>query len=150
MRLLILLLILVPVAALGQAIYPLLARQYFEETDEACRADGGKLWGVSLCGPMLFADSRTRALVANRADAEGRLTRAGEVFVGRLPEKENISNSSLDWSGVRWIMVMWPLPHDAAQRRQLMLHELFHRIQDSIGLPASSPLNHHLDSTQGR
>ena len=47
-------------------------------------------------------------------------------------------------------MILWPLPTDRNQRLALMLHESFHRIQDSLGLPMSNPDNPHLDTLDGR
>jgi hypothetical protein len=127
-----------------------LAEQYFNEAETSCRDDGGKLWGRSLCGPMLFADARTRMVVANQKDAEGILTKQGNVYLGRLPDKETVANTAYRWSGVYWTMVMWPLPANKTARLRLMTHELYHRIQPDIGLPASNPSNAHLDSVEGR
>ena len=50
------------------AIDPTAAATYFEEFDELCRSDGGELWGVSLCGPILLVDPATRAVAGDRAD----------------------------------------------------------------------------------
>jgi hypothetical protein len=30
-----------------------LAEQYFKEAQALCEREGGRLWGVSLCGPMV-------------------------------------------------------------------------------------------------
>src|SRR5215210_5612918 len=62
-----------------------LARIYFQEATTICGQDRGRLWRVSLCGPMLFVDAQTRTVFANQADAQGQLTKRGEVFTGRLP-----------------------------------------------------------------
>jgi hypothetical protein len=139
-----------PLSSRGSAIDAKLAAMYFQEADQICRLDGGKLWGKSLCRPMMFADPRTRMVVANRSDEESKLTKQGEVYVGKLPDAENIGNTALRWAGVQWTMVMWPLPQNKNARLELMAHELFHRIQDEIGLPASNPSNDHLDSKEGR
>lgn len=133
-----------------QAIDTTLALQYFQEAEAICKKDNGKLWGVSLCGPMLFVDRATRTVVANQADPEGHLKKDGQVFVGRLPEKELIANTSTRWAGAHWTMLIWPLPENKEARAKLMAHELFHRIQEQIGLPASNPSNNHLDSMEGR
>ena len=127
-----------------------LAEQYFNEAETSSRDDEGKLWGRSLYGPMLFVDARTRMVVANQKDAEGILTKQGNVYVGRLPDKETVANTAYRWSGVYWTMVMWPLPATKTARLRLMAHELYHRIQPDIGLPASNPSNVHLDSVEGR
>lgn len=138
------------VAGAQQGIDLALAEQYFEEAREICAKDNGKLWGISLAGPLMFADRDTRMIAANQGDAQGRLTRKGKIFVGRLPDEINISNTALNWSGVKWTMVMYPLPVDKLARSQLMLHELFHRVQDELGFTLSNPANNHLDTFAGR
>src|SRR4029079_3795736 len=36
------------------------AQEFFKEAQALCERDGGRLWGVSLCGPMVIADRRTQ------------------------------------------------------------------------------------------
>ncbi|HYP29619.1 MAG TPA: hypothetical protein VE262_23100 [Blastocatellia bacterium] len=139
-----------PITPQASPLDPALAHRYFQEAEALCRQDNGKLWGVSLCGPMLFADPSTRRVVANQGDREGNLTREGDVFVGKLPDKLRVANTAVDWAGVRWTMVLWPLPEDKHDRADTMAHELWHRVQDDIGLPTSGPSNNHLDSLEGR
>lgn len=137
-------------AARTASIDAALAQQYFQEAENVCRADGGYLWGVSLCAPLLFVDPKTRLVVANEQDAEGSLTKQGNVFTGQLPERVNIANTAVDWSGKRWAMIKWPLPENKYERANLLAHESWHRIQDALKLPASMPANAHLDSPPGR
>lgn len=128
-----------------------LARKYFQEAEAICKEDNDKLWGRSLCGPMIFFDPATQMVVANQKDAEGRLTKDGDVFVGRLPNETNAANTAITWAGVKWSMICWwYLSDDKFERDRLMVHESFHRIQDAIGFPLSNPSNNHLDSLQGR
>ncbi len=127
-----------------------LAQKYFKEARAICTRDHGELWGKSLCGPMLFVDPQSRAVVANQSDREGRLTPKGDIFAGRLPESENIANTATPWAGVKWTMIMWPLPENPQARARLMLHELYHRIQEEIGVPGGNPSNAHLDTREGR
>jgi hypothetical protein len=134
----------------GGSVDTALAEQYFREAQDLCERDRGRLWGLSLCGPMIFVDRRTRTVIANRADREGVLNGSGNVFTGKLPEKINIANTATDWAGVKWTMVMLPLPADKTARARLMAHELWHRVQDEIGFPASGAANNHLDSRDGR
>src|SRR5436853_4371656 len=116
-----------------------------------CRKDNGQLWGHSLCGPMIFFDPATRTVVANQSDREGRLTKKGDVFVGRVPDEVNCANTAIDWAGVHWSMIFWPyFGDDKYDRDRLMIHESFHRIQDELGLPMSNPSNNHLDTIEGR
>jgi hypothetical protein len=137
-------------SAQSPALDPALAHQYFQEAQALCSRDNGKLWGVSLCGPMLFVDRKTRTAVANQADKEGILTKDGNVFVGQLPAKVIIANTATEWAGIKWMMVIFPLPEDKHRRANLMAHELWHRVQNDIGFPSSGAANNHLDSRDGR
>ncbi len=127
-----------------------LAEKYLNEAEALCRRDGLRLWGASLCGPILFVERETRAVVANQGDAQGLLTKKGDVFVGKLPDEENIANTATKWAGVKWTMLVWPVPENDFDRARLMVHELFHRVQDDLGLPMSNPSNDQLDSREGR
>ena len=127
------------------------ARQYFEEAQTLCDLDHGRLWGVSLCGPIMFVDPQSRYIVANKADANGVLKAEGNVFVGYLPKDQNVANTATKWSGVRWTQILWPLPNDQRLRDTLIAHELFHRIQDQLKLPnVPSGDNAQLDTVDGR
>src|SRR5215217_1293825 len=93
-------------AAQGRALDAATAGRYFAEARELCERDGGRLWGRSLCGPMMFADPSTRAVVASGPDGEGALKRSGDVYVGTLPPHVNIANTAVVWAGVNWMLVM--------------------------------------------
>lgn len=136
--------------SLEAPLTPNLARQFFEEAKALSEEDGGRLWGVTLYGPMLFVDPKTRAVVANQADAEGRLEKEDDAFVGTLPPEEIIASTAMTWAGVKWTMLAWPIPKDVEERRHLMAHELWHRIQDDLALPASGFGNSHLNTRDGR
>lgn len=126
------------------------ARQAFGEYEEAALADGGALWERELLGPLLFADPRSRAVVANQPDEAGRLVERDGVFVGTLPPEVGIANTALEWAGVRWTMVMWPLPQDRYSRVALLLHEAFHRVQPTLPHAGGSELVAHLEQEEGR
>jgi hypothetical protein len=118
------------------------AEAYFKEAATICQRDGGRLWGVSLCGPMVFADARTHTLATNqpRPTAE-------------WPRTLGFTNAPIEWGGSRWGAYIWDfttsLP-DARARGILMLHELFHRIQPELRLITTSGQNAHLDTVEGR
>ena len=127
------------------------ARTWFAEARALCAADDGRTWGVSLCGPMMLVDPKTRAVVASQADARGRLREQGGVFVGALDTRDNAANTSVVWSGVRWIQVLWPLPEDPARRAILIMHESFHRIAEQLPIGHGDAAdNVHLDTLDGR
>ena len=117
------------------------AEAYFQEAAAICQRDGGRLWGISLCGPMVFADARTRTLATNqpRPTAE-------------QPRALGFANAPIEWGGSRWAAYVWDFTTslDARTRGILMLHELFHRIQPELGLITLSGKNAHLDALEGR
>ena len=140
------------VAAAADPALPLeRAKNVLEEARLACTEDGGGLWGLSLCGPLILVDAQSRFAVANEADGGGVLRAESGVFVGVLPSDVVVANTATRWSGKLWTMVMWqsigPRP---AQQRRLLMHESFHRIQADLGLPATNANNPHLDSLEGR
>lgn len=126
------------------------AARAFREAEEAALADDGKLWGHSLLGPILLADPVTRAVVANQPDEEERLAERDGVFAGTLPPEVGIANTATEWAGVRWTMVMWPLPENRHARTRLLLHECFHRLQPVLGHGGGDALSAHLDTEAGR
>ncbi len=129
-------------------------RTYFKEAESICMADGGRLWGISLCGPIMLVDPGSRSIVASHPDSEGILKEENGAFVGRLPVTQNIANTAVTWAGVNWTQIMWPLPSNARERHTLIAHELFHRIQGQHNIPPMQPMkggdNSHLDTMEGR
>lgn len=126
------------------------ARAFFQTAKRLWTADGGKLWGTSLEGPLLFVEPRSRKVAASQADAEGLLKAEGDVFVGTLPSNVPVANTAYKWAGVTWIMIMWPFPKDVRDQLVLLMHEPFHRAQTQIGFPMTGPRNSHLDQADGR
>ncbi len=148
------LLLSIPPVVRAQTLPPISidsARRAFAEAHALCSADAGKLWGVSLCGPIMFVDAPSRSIVASKSDAKGVLAEKDGAFVGVLPASQNVANTAVEWSGVRWTQMLWPIPADERLRATLMAHELFHRIQSRLGFPNhSAGENAHLDEMNGR
>src|SRR6266852_4495225 len=113
-------------------------QQGFEELRAMCARDGGRMWGVDLCGPTMIVDRQSRVVAAN------------QPAPATLPKEIGIANTAIAWNGVRWTMIVGPLPDDAFARRMLLAHESFHRVQPSLGFPVTQPGNAHLDSIEGR
>jgi hypothetical protein len=127
------------------------ARQQFQAAQEICGRDGGRFWGVSLCGPIMFVDPQSRRVVANQQDHGGVLKEQGGVFAGSLPTSVNISNTPTQWAGTLWTQLIWPLPEDMSRRDTMLAHELFHRIQNQVPIPTQNEAaNDHLDTEEGR
>lgn len=144
------------ILASGQALAKIdhsQAEFIFHQANIICTRDGGALWGHTLCGPMLLVDPEDRTVVANQADAKGVLIRVGSVFTGVLPPSEEISDTTVEWSGTRWSELLWPWPmrEDADMRNVTLAHELFHRIeQDDLHIEKLDGDNSHLDTLDGR
>jgi len=115
------------------------AGQYFAEVTALCAREGGRLWGVSLCGPMVIADPITGSIATSQPAPEA-----------ERPAGLGYSNAALQWGEQRWATYTWQQIEAANQRARLMLHELFHRIQPELGLLLPEPSNEHLDTVDGR
>jgi hypothetical protein len=126
------------------------AARAFNEAASLCKAEGGKLWGQSLCGPMLFVDPATHQAVLNEPSPGA--VPDGAVFRLTLPPETGVANTSIKLGDQRWTMIIWPLPEASSARAILMMHESYHRIQPALGLDSKGGLgtNLHLDTRDGR
>ncbi len=126
------------------------AARYFKEAESVSARDGGALWGMPLYGPMIFIDPGSRSVVANQPDKDGLLSSREGLYVGHWPASKPFANTAIEWGGVHWTMIIWPLPQERAERATLMMHECFHRIQAALNLPGGDPASDHLDTLDGR
>lgn len=117
------------------------AAAYFAEADVLCQRDAGRLWGVSLCGPMVFADASTQTIATNQPAPDA-----------PRPRALGFANTAIDWGGERWSTYVWSFlpPDDAAGRARLLMHEHFHRVQPGLGLMVIGGSVDHLDTLDGR
>jgi hypothetical protein len=98
---------------------------------------------------MMFVDSATRQAVLNQP-AQG-AEKDGTVYRLTLPPDIVIANTSFEFQGKHWSMVMWPLPANTGQRDILLMHESYHSIQPALGLQSGGlGKNAELDSRDGR
>src|ERR1044072_6762110 len=67
-------------AAQSSSIYTKLAAQYFRQLKQTSDRDGGKTWGLSLYGPIMFVEPRSGNVVTNQADFEHKLVPQDGVF----------------------------------------------------------------------
>ncbi|HEX7025195.1 MAG TPA: hypothetical protein VF187_10295, partial [Gemmatimonadales bacterium] len=74
----------------------------------------------------------------------------GSFWTGTLPAGEPAANTTLRWSGRTWAVVVWPPVADSLERQVLVAHELWHRVQDSLGFSSIAPANSHLGTADGR
>lgn len=134
----------------GQKIDVKAVEKIFEEYEEICQYDNGNLWGISLNGPLMFVERDSRTIIANTADNYGVLKRMNGVYQGRLPENQGIANTTFNWNGMQWTMVVWPPSDNIFERNQLIFHESFHSVQVKLGISLVNTENPHLDTKEGR
>src|SRR5437868_2555355 len=138
------LLVLLGTAAAADAqVQPQVAARYFKEATALCERDAGRLWGVSLCGPMVIVDQATGTRATSQPEPDG-----------PPPRLSGFADGPVSWGGLRWFSYpLYMLPaNDADVRQQNMLHGLFHRIQPQLAFTtnADDGANEHLDTLEGR
>jgi hypothetical protein len=136
--------------ASGQQLDTARALSALRDARAACESDAGALWGRSLCGPIALVDRQTRLVIANDTVPQKHFLRLGDGYVTTLPENQYVANTSFTWAGRTWTMVALPLPRDRFARVGLVMHEVFHREQEALGLRQSDALNNQLDMRPGR
>jgi hypothetical protein len=136
--------------ASAQQIDTLRALSALRDAKTACETDHGALWKRDLCGPIALVDRQTRLVIANDTVAGKHFLRLGDAYVTTLPGNQYIANTSFPWGGRTWTMVALPLPRDRYARADLVMHEVFHREQEALGLRQVDALNNQLDMRPGR
>lgn len=123
---------------------------YFKSVKAICDKDNGRLWGKPVYSSILLIDRKTRDIVANEPDNENLLTKKGKVYIGKFPETSIISNSTTHYGGKFWTMVAYPIPQKVDETNLLFTHELFHQLQNKIGLQSFGYDNSHMDDFRAR
>jgi hypothetical protein len=117
------------------------AQEFFKEVQALCERDGCRLWGVSVCGPMVIADRRTQTFATSQPAPEG-----------ARPRLLGLVNAPVQWGGATWGAYLWDdvVKKTPRDRKELFLHELFHGVQLRLGLGAPTLATEHLDAADGR
>jgi hypothetical protein len=128
-------------SAVDAQVQPQLAKQWFEEATKLCERDAGRLWGVSLCGPMVIFDQATGTRATSQPEPEG-----------PPPSFPGIADGPVSWGGLRWFALPLYMLADKTddERQRIMLHGMFHRIQPELGFATDNGFNEHLDTLEGR
>src|ERR687897_476137 len=74
------------------------AEQYFKEAQTLCERDNGRLWGVSLCGPMVIPDAAT-----------GTIATSQPAPAGDRPRVLGFVNAPVQWGGITWSAYNWQM-----------------------------------------
>jgi hypothetical protein len=126
------------------------AQEFFTEAQALCERDAGRLWGVSICAPMVIGDARTQTFATSQpAPAAPR------------PKIIGLLNGPIQWGDTMWAAMTWEtlINWPARTRGEAFLHESFHIVQltQGIGAPDRRRLtphtrseNEHLDAVDGR
>ena len=117
------------------------AQEYFKEAQALCERDGGRLWGLSVCAPMVIADLRTQTFATSQPAPEA-----------PRPRQVGFVNAPIQWGGATWAAYTWDdvTNRTPRERKELFLHELFHGVQPRLGLAVQAEASEHLDAADGR
>ncbi len=126
------------------------AQEYFKEAQALCERDGGRLWGVSICAPMVIGDARTQTFATSQPPPDAPRPR----IIGLL-------NGPIQWGDTMWAALSWDTIANwpARTRGEAFAHESFHIVQRSKGIGAADRArlataarseNEHLDAADGR
>jgi hypothetical protein len=117
------------------------ARQFFQEAQALCARDGGRLWGESICMPMVIGDARTQTFATSQPPPAAPRPRLVGILMGPV-----------QWGDTMWAALSWEVVADQPPRvrNAMFLHESFHIVQMRLGLGVETVSAEHLDSPDGR
>lgn len=90
---------------------------------------------------MVIGDMRTQTFATSQPAPEA-----------PRPPLVGLVNAPVEWGGVTWGAYIWDFVANETPRgrNQMLLHELFHRVQPQLGLAIPAPASEHLDAVDGR
>lgn len=91
-------------AAADAQVLPWFAERYFKEATTLCERDAGRLWGVSLCGPMVIVDQATGTRATSQPEP-----------AGPTPRFSGFADGPVTWGGSP--VVQLPSIHAPGERR---------------------------------
>ena len=117
------------------------AQEFFKEAQALCERDGGRLWGVSICAPMVIGDARTQTFATSQPPPDA-----------PRPKLIGLVNGPIQWGNTMWAAMTWDTIANwpARTRGEAFLHESFHIVQPALVLNGPAGANEHLDSVDGR
>jgi hypothetical protein len=117
------------------------AQEFFKEAQAVCERDGGRLWGVSICMPMVIGDARTKTFATSQPPPDA-----------PRPRLIGILNGPIQWGDTMWAALSWDTVASQTPRLRsgMFVHESFHIVQMRLGLLVETDSAEHLDSVDGR
>ena len=118
------------------------AQEFFKEAQALCERDGGRLWGVSICAPIVIGDARTQTFATSRQPPDAPRSKLIGILNGPIQWGDTV------WAALSWETVANQPPH---VRNSMFLHESFHIFQrQPLGLGVGTNSAEHLDTEDGR
>jgi hypothetical protein len=118
------------------------AREFFKDAQALCERDGGRLWGVSICAPIVIGDARTQTFATSRQPPDAPRSKLIGILNGPIQWGDTV------WAALSWETVANQPPH---VRNSMFLHESFHIFQrQPLGLGVGTNSAEHLDTEDGR
>ena len=114
-----------PRAARGGAGRSTAREEYFKEAQALCERDGGRLWGVSICAPMVIGDARTRTFATSQPPPDA-----------PRPQLIGLVNGPIQWGDTMWAALTWDTIANwpARTRGEAFVHESFHIVQRRVAI----------------
>ncbi|TAJ11834.1 hypothetical protein DMA11_15355 [Marinilabiliaceae bacterium JC017] len=111
--------------------------------------DRVKLWKKEILGPTLFINRTTKKAYCNYKLNNAFKRVRDELYSGQLPDDIIVANSTAQINGINCAMIALPLPSSISSKKTLVIHESFHRIQDSV-IQNHAYYNEHIDNKDAR
>jgi hypothetical protein len=117
------------------------AQEFFKEAQAVCDRDGGRLFGVPICAPMVIGDARTKTFATSQPPPDAPRSN----LIGLL-------NGPVKWGDTMWAALTWDTIANwpARTRGEAFAHESFHIVQGRLGLLVETVACEHLDGADGR
>ena len=96
------------------------AQEYFKEAQALCERDGGRLWGVSICAPMVIGDARTQTFATSQPPPDA-----------PRPQLIGLVNGPIQWGDAKWAALTWDTIANwpPRTRGEAFVHESFYNVQ---------------------
>ncbi|HEU4566196.1 MAG TPA: hypothetical protein VFS05_16155, partial [Gemmatimonadaceae bacterium] len=95
-------------------------------------ADAGRTWGARLDTIPWMGVAGKHIHLTDDPRRQGYEAGTSGAWSGALPGELTPANTSVEWGGRRWAMVLLPLPADSAAAVRLLIHEATHVAQPEI------------------
>ena len=122
----------------------------FAEAQRVCEADGGKLWGENLWGPVLLVRDSDKLTFTNESALLPVSQKMDALYCGVLDSDIVVAGSALRFKGSDVAVVPMFTMSDSALM-EVFVHELFHRFQNQhYNMSEVMYNNAHVDTKMGR